>query len=85
MEHGKLWGRKCLDRIVLIQLRADWDIGYLETWKEGILKIGKRVKKEMWKDTKDRFCLFQNLAENMPFLSSLLLCVAFFRKTPNLA
>lgn len=45
--------RKGLDRIALVLLRADWDVGCLETWKEGRLEIGK--SEEMWNDTKARF------------------------------
>lgn len=78
-------GIRGLDRLALALLRADWDIGCLETWKEGILEIGERVKKELWKDTKDRFCSFQNLGNYALFAFCLLLCIAFSHKTPNLA
>ena len=45
-------------------LPGDLKRGHTSDWEEGREII-------VWIDTKDRFCPFQNLAENMPFLSSL--------------
>lgn len=75
--------RKGLDRIALVILRADWDIGCLETWEEGRLAIGKRVKK-CGMIPKPDFGITKFSSEYALFVSFLLFCIAFSHKTPNL-